>query len=201
MASLRNGSSRFLPVIAATSLLAIVVSASPLLAQGGPSGFTLGTGLAYGFDRFDGAKGVENAFGWDLRGGYRAGYVGADVGLQYFPSFDVAHDETSGEIKDLLIGANVKVYPLPDWSFEPYALAGVGMTRIESDTETVVVEGEDPVKSSDKDTGVVLRFGAGFEFSISEGTAVFFEGSYVLDLDRNPDADIVPIVGGIRLLF
>jgi opacity protein-like surface antigen len=188
-----------------TLLLTLVIgSGSALGAEAeaeetpGQPGLYVGLGLIYAPSAFD-IPGVEtsNPFGLDARLGYRVTRrVAVEGQYQFIPGFDL--DAAGGSPVATLTAntftLNGKVYALPDDSFQPYAVGGIGLVRFTGDSD---VTGQ----SVRPETAFAGRVGVGADYYVRPDIVVNVEFSALLPTQPVGDLKILPLVFGLQYRF
>lgn len=133
------------------------------------SGFYAGVGGSYVFQAFDADDDANNFWGVGGRAGYRLHHLLAvELAYDYFPSFGGPNETSSSPQIDAhssALTANGKLYPENlTGRFQPYAILGVGVIRIDQTSE-------------DARTEVVGRFGGGFDFHLNEKVRLYLEAA------------------------
>jgi opacity protein-like surface antigen len=154
-----------------------------------------GIGGAFNVGDFDPAG---NSIGMDVRGGYRFHpHVAVEGQLGYFNN--VGGDFGGGDVdlRTLSFTANVKkFFPIGAGRWQPYLLAGIGVTRAKADVDFL-----GSTVSDRSETAFTLRSGAGVEFYINPHVNLYTEATYMLLTGGLHDAVFVPLVFGAQYQF
>lgn len=193
---------RILIVVASIVSLALGGAVSARAEEGAASpgrpGLYAGIGLVYGPSAFD-IDGVDasNQFGLDARLGYRiARHVAVEGQYQYVPGYDL---DTSlfGTIATLdtnTFTVNGKVFALPDTTFQPYGIGGIGFLHVNGDTDI-------PGASVDSQTAFAGRVGVGADYYLRPKVVLNLEFSAVLPAGDLSDLRLLPLVFGVQARF
>lgn len=125
----------------------------------------------------------------DVGNGFAAGagvrllpHLGFEVAFQYFSDARVTLVDSSvgtqpaATRRTFDLTANLRGYPLTG-RFQPYAAFGLGMANVRY-TPTPNVQAF--VNQTDTGNGLVVRFGGGLEYYLSERHALYADGAYML---------------------
>ena len=164
-----------------------------------------------GVDRVE----ADASLGLHTRVGYRfRPRIAAEAHFEWLGAFDVALDSvyrpapgagTQLATTDLwTLTGDVRVYLLTG-EVQPYLLAGAGMLSAEvKDEVDRSVPGStlaDLPDLSDSSSGFAARFGAGFDYCLTEKFALNFDASYVLPTGAVEDFDYVSVGWGFQYRF
>jgi len=139
-----------------------------------------------------------NGLGTEVRGGYRFHpHIAVEGQLSWFRN--VGGNIFNGDIdrRVLSFTGNVKkFFPIGDGRWQPYLLAGIGVTRAKSEVDFL---GE--TISDNTETAFTFRGGGGVEFFINPRVSLYTEGAYMLLTGGLHGAGFVPIVFGAQVHF
>jgi opacity protein-like surface antigen len=154
-----------------------------------------GIGGVFNIQDFDPAG---NGIGMDVRGGYRFHpHVAVEGQLNYFNN--VGGDLGVGDLdlRMLSFTANVKkFFPIGSGRWQPYLLAGIGVTRAKAEVDFA---GTTLVDRSE--TAFTFRSGAGLEFYITPHVNLYTEATYMLLTGGLNGSGFVPLVFGAQYQF
>jgi opacity protein-like surface antigen len=154
------------------------------------TGFYGGVGGSYVFQNFDTQDDASNFWGVSGRAGYRFHrLVATELVFDFFPSFGGFDDSRStAQINAHAwdITANGKLYPESlTGRFQPYAIGGVGVMRVDQSSE-------------DARTEIVGRVGAGFDLHLNEKVRLYLEGALLAPGGSLTDFRSVPVQLGFQ---
>ena len=177
-------------------------------------------GIPTGFDELFEDAGVDHveadaSLGLHTRVGYRFHpRVAAEAHFEWLAGFDVSLDSvyrpapgsgTQLATADLwTLTGNARIYLLTG-EVQPYLLAGAGMLSAEVTDEVdrsvpgSILAGLPDL--SDSASGFAARFGAGFDYYLTENFALNFDASYVLPTGAVEDFDYVSVGWGFQYRF
>jgi opacity protein-like surface antigen len=157
----------------------------------------LGLGAGFGFENFDDTGGldIDDAYGFDVWGGYRfVPHVAAEAQLEYLNGFDASIFGIDLDGQALAVTGNVKVFPFANLSdrVEPFLYAGMGVGWFEIDAG--------PLGDTDE-ADFIGRFGGGIDLYLSQNVALQVSSSYVLTTGDLDGLDWVSLVAGLQFRF
>jgi opacity protein-like surface antigen len=161
-----------------------------------PRGFIGGgIGGAFNVGDFDDAG---NSLGTEIRGGYRFHpHVAVEGQLSYFNNVGGDLDVGDLDLRTLSFTANVKkFFPIGAGRWQPYLLAGIGVTRAKADVEFLGSTLFDRTEAA-----FTFRSGAGVEFYITPHVNLYTEATYMLLTGALNGAGFVPLVFGAQYQF
>jgi opacity protein-like surface antigen len=154
-----------------------------------------GFGGAFNTGDFDDAG---NSLGTEVRGGYRFHrHVAVEGQLSWFNN--VGGDLGVGDLdlRALSFTANVKkFFPIGAGRWQPYLLAGIGVTRAKAEVDVLGNTVLDRTESA-----FTFRGGAGIEFYITPHVNLYTEATYMLLTGGLNGAGFVPLVFGAQYQF
>jgi opacity protein-like surface antigen len=163
----------------------------------GQPGLYAGLGLIYAPSAFD-IPGIEtsNPFGLDARLGYRVTRrVAVEGQYQFIPGFDLeAARSPVATVTANAFTLNGKIYALPDDTFQPYAVGGIGLVRFTGDSD---VTGQ----SLRPETAFAGRVGVGADYYLRPDIVVNVEFSALLPTQPVGELKILPLVFGLQYRF
>ena len=179
-------STRFGWVLAAALMIAAPAAAeNSYYARTGPY---VGTGLALGFDNFDGVGNLDlsTGVGFDIWGGFRIiPNLAVEAQLEYIDRVNIG----PLELDVFTFTANVKGYLLTG-RIQPFLLAGIGASVWDANAFSSA-------------SGFSARFGGGVDFYLSErfDFALQMSTSYVVTTGDIDGLDYVSLIFGAQYLF
>ncbi len=150
----------------------------------------------------------DNSWGLDFKAGYfPIKYLAVEANFAYAHKFNSSMDwnippvtgDADLDIRVMTFTVNVKGYPLPEGTFRPYAIAGLGYGRAKADY-TVSTRFVDFDLGSETYTGAIFRIGAGIDLFLSEKFALELEAIYNRGSGDLSDIPITQI-GANALIF
>jgi hypothetical protein len=169
--------------------------ASPAAAEDGEdfgrTGGYAGAGFAVGIDNIDGvsASTLDTGVGFDAWGGYRfARHFAAELEIQYIDRLNLGALDANA----LAFTGNLKAY-LCDCRFQPFLLAGIGVTRVAVDVAGLGLSGSEAAFGA--------RLGGGFDVYLNENWSLGSTASYVLSTGDLSVIDWVSVVFGAQYRF
>ena len=152
---------------------------------------------------------ADASLGLHTRVGYRFHpRVAVEAHFEWLAGFDVSLDSVyrpdPGSGTQVATAAlwtltgDARIYLLTG-EVQPYLLAGAGMLSAELKNEADPSDGLPDL--SDNSSGFAARFGAGFDYCLTENFALNFDASYVLPTGAVEDFDYVSIGWGFQYRF
>ena len=152
---------------------------------------------------------ADASLGLHTRVGYRFHpRVAAEAHFEWLGGFDVSLDSVyrpdPGSGTQVATAAlwtltgDARIYLLTG-EVQPYLLAGAGMLSAELKNEADPSDGLPDL--SDSSSGFAARFGAGFDYCLTENFALNFDASYVLPTGAVEDFDYVSVGWGFQYRF
>jgi opacity protein-like surface antigen len=152
---------------------------------------------------------ADASLGLHTRVGYRFHpRVAAEAHFEWLGGFDVSLDSvyrpdpgsgTQVATADLwTLTGDARIYLLTG-EVQPYLLAGAGMLSAELKNEADPSDGLPDL--SDSSSGFAARFGAGFDYCLTENFALNFDASYVMPTGAVEDFDYVSVGWGFQYRF
>ncbi|HYC57471.1 MAG TPA: outer membrane beta-barrel protein [Candidatus Binatia bacterium] len=164
------------------------------------SGPYLHLGVAYAFEDFamhDVTGEWDDAWGYDVRGGYRShSWLATEVQWQHLPSFagpgsQRARGRSEADVETSILSFNGKLYPLGG-RVQPFVLAGAGWQSAEQ-------------RGGLEEDALALRFGAGVDVYFTSNVGMAVEGGYVWPVSSQladaEEVNIIPVNASIFLRF
>ncbi|HEX6615252.1 MAG TPA: outer membrane beta-barrel protein [Gemmatimonadales bacterium] len=185
------------PKTVAALALGLLVSASPLKAQGAE--FSLGGGLGIPLSDFDDVA----KLGWHGLAGVSFIPTGWPVGIQIdgqYHQFKLDNDVVGpGNLKDrLILGTANIVYKFKtseESRFRPYLIGGGGVYNLKTTGSSDVGS---VIDTDNSETKFGLNAGAGFDFKAGSA-GLFVEGRFHdVFFSDTPDLQFIPITIGVR---
>ena len=159
-----------------------------------PRGFIGGGfGGAFNTGDFDDAG---NSLGTEIRGGYRFHpHVAVEGQLSYFNNVGGSFPLGDVHLRTLSFTANVKkFFPIGSGRWQPYLLAGIGVTRARAEVDNLF--GNTILDRTE--SAFTFRGGAGLEFYITRHVNLYTEATYMLLTGGLHGAGFVPLVFGAQ---
>jgi len=185
------------------SVLAVCTTAPARAGDFSRTGFYLGAGGSYTTDLYEDeiddaidvpgvSVDIESTPGVNARAGLRfLKFLAVELQYEWLDQYDIdiSYASLSGslEVKQQTLTANLKIYPIPAWRFQPYILAGIGFQHFEIDGS--IAGGL--FTANEEETALAGRAGVGLDVYLTEHIVIYGEGSVVLtDLDLDLPAAV-----------
>jgi opacity protein-like surface antigen len=161
-----------------------------------PRGFVGGgVGGSFNVGDFDDAG---NGIGTEVRGGYRFHpHVAVEGQLSWFNNVGGDFADGDLDLRTLSFTANVKkFFPIGSGRWQPYLLAGIGVTRAKAEVDFL-----GSTVLDDTEAAFTFRSGGGIEFYITPHVNLYTEATYMLLTGGLNGAGFVPLVFGAQYQF